>query len=98
METKLGKVKTRYGIGDIILTKYADGNKAVIINDEITGERISVLTVNMPEIHNKENQFLIKTWSENEEIARDVFNTSLFINTGTTVPTGYTQAQIWKLK
>ncbi len=41
---------------------------------------------------------LVKTWSENEAFAKAALATGLFEDTGKRFPTGFVEAQIWKLK
>lgn len=70
---------------------------ALSIFVEETGEHMAVLTVNLPDLPLEEDEFFVKTWSENQPIAIDAMATGLFVDTGKRVNTGYTEASVWKL-
>uniref|UniRef100_A0A6M3IK18 Uncharacterized protein n=1 Tax=viral metagenome TaxID=1070528 RepID=A0A6M3IK18_9ZZZZ len=80
-------------------TKYMNGAKAIKIISEDC-EPFATLTVNIPEVIHEleEDEILVKTWSENEEIANELRNSELFTDTGKRVSTGFVQAEIWKVK
>jgi hypothetical protein len=56
------------------------------------------LTVNLIEKPLEKNEIFVKTWSENEVIAKACMATGLFEDTGKRVPTGFVQAQVWRIK
>ena len=60
------------------------------------GERMGVLTVNIPKADLEDGEFAIKDWSENESLSVQAFKSGLFIDTGKTIPTGFTEAPVWK--
>ena len=62
------------------------------------GQTMGKLTVNIPEVHLREGQYCIKTWSENEELARLCMETGLFEDTGIRIPQGMVEAQVWEKK
>jgi hypothetical protein len=83
-------------IFSLALTQYEDGTPAIVV---LEGDDLyAKLSVNIPEQKLEENEFCIKTWSENEELARIVMESGLFEDTGNRVTCGFTEAQIWRLK
>jgi hypothetical protein len=77
---------------------YRSGKAIAIMGTTLDGEPFSVLTVNMPGYHLGENEIIVKTWSENEQFAIAARESGYFEQTGRTVPTGYVEASIWKIK
>ena len=66
-----------------------------IMSDEVP---YAVLTVNLPEYDLKERHILVKTWSENEVVSKNVLvSTKLFTDTNIRVPTGFCNAEVWKI-
>ena len=55
------------------------------------------LTTNLPHVELEEQEVLIKTWSENEEIAKAALTSGLFRDTGKRVSTGFVQAEVWEV-
>lgn len=89
--------------GEVLLHRsfYQDGGApamTLIGIDEYPGEQIATLTVNIPGARIACDEFLVKTWSENEQIAADALASGLFEDTGRRIATGYVEAQVWKLK
>ncbi len=84
-----------------IVTEYTNNKSTAIqlVSNDVYEEPFCMLTVNVPESKLlKENEILIKNWSENEGIAKEAFKTGLFEDTGKSIPTGYCEAPIWKIK
>jgi hypothetical protein len=79
------------------ITAYANKRLAIKV-ESLRGSPIGILTVNLPYEYLQEGEFLVKTWSENVELSKASFDTGLFIDTGKRIPTGFVEAQIWKLK
>lgn len=77
--------------------QYAGGRMALQLNMP-DGQLAAVLTVNIPECDKLlgPGEFFIKTWSENEEIAKEALASGLFVDTGRRVENGFVEAQIWK--
>lgn len=75
---------------------YPNNSPALQLNDA-SGEYYATLTVNVPDTKLEKDEILIKTWSENEKIAKTALDSGLFIDTGKRVKTGCVEAQIWKL-
>ena len=78
---------------------YSHGNRLAI---EVVmcedNSPFSTLTVNLPDQPLGQNEIFVKTWSENEELAKACLATGLFEDTGKRVPTGFVQAQVWRRK
>jgi hypothetical protein len=79
--------------------KYSHGNRlaiqAVICEDN---SPFAFLTVNLPDHPLAINEIFVKTWSENEEFAKACMATGLFEDTGERIPTGFVEAQVWRIK
>ena len=78
--------------------EYEQGRMAITYNDPGTGQRFSVLTVNLPSAHLAEGEFAVKTWSENAATVKAALETGLFVDTGKRIPTGFVEASVWKFK
>lgn len=79
-----------------VVHMYASGRSAIVYNAE-NGERMGVLTVNIPEEELGPGEFLVKTWSENEALAAAALLSGDFVDTGRRVPTGRVEAQVWRM-
>lgn len=75
---------------------YENERTAIVVLTD-TGSRYAVLTVNFPGTPLDSDEVLIKTWSENTDIAKTVLETGLFIDTGRRIRTGFYEAQVWKV-
>ena len=88
-----------FGTATVITHSYQNGNQLAVELIDERGEPITVLSVNIPEcahlLHEKE--FFVKTWSENEELAKDALASGLFQDTGRTSGDAV-NAKIWVLK
>jgi hypothetical protein len=94
----IGTINTRYGRADIRKSYYADGNKALLVVNSDTEEILTKLSVNLDtDVPLDKDEYLIKTWSENEEIARTALESGLFTDTGKWVPAGWVEAQVWRV-
>ena len=81
----------------IFETRYADGALCVMFTGEYGPQRLST---NIEGLSKKmqPGTFAVKNWSENVALARDAWASGLFEDTGITIPTGYVQAPVWKIK
>lgn len=75
--------------------KYQNGRVAVQVCCE-DGDDFLTLSVNMPDIPLKDNEFIVKTYSENEPYIETLFETGLFEYTGRCV--GFTNSPVWRIK
>lgn len=91
---------TAYGAElELRKTTYSGNNRlALFAFEKETGEGFAALTVNFPEIELAPDEFAIKNWSENEELAKAAFSTELFVSTGKCVESNFERAPIWKFK
>ena len=64
---------------------------------EATEDQEYMLTTNLVNDSLEPGEFFVKTWSENEELAPACMASGHFIDTGKRVPTGWCEAQVWRL-
>ena len=76
---------------------HLDGSRAIQAIEFEDGSPFARLTVCVKGSTLAEGEILVKTWSENEPSAQACLKSGLFIDTGKRVPTGYVEAQVWKL-
>ena len=104
IESLRGKPVTVHAFGKkfetiIDLDHYRSGGKyaieLVMAND--SGNPFCTLTCNIPSVVLTENEILVKTWSENEEVAKAALASGLFRDTGKRVSTGFVLADIWEV-
>ena len=62
------------------LTQYSNGQLAVYVHD-INGDPIAELSIMHNSVELTPNEFILKDYSENEEIAQDCFNSNFFTAT-----------------
>ena len=81
--------------------KYTDGDaKAIRLviaensEDAFMGEPFCMVTVNIPGVELKENEVLAKTWSENEQIYKELVAKGFLKPTGVVAQTGHTFAAV----
>lgn len=74
---------------------YGSRRLALKVNSSDEGP-IGCLTVNLPDSKLGDGEFFVKTWAENEELAKAAMDTKLFQDTGRTVATGYVLAEVWR--
>jgi hypothetical protein len=78
-------------------TYSATGEPRYIIFDR-DGVSQAVLSVVIMGAKLEPGEFLVKTWSENTSIAAAVKAANIFEDTGKRVPSGFVQAEIWKVR
>lgn len=88
------KITVRGIVGNVKYVYYAQGNIAI----QYMGDAgpLGTLTVNLPDDELDDGEFAVKTWSENEQLAKAAFATGLFEDTGKRIPTGFVEAQVWR--
>jgi hypothetical protein len=100
-ETKM-ELSFKYRDEDVGLAyrgRYGDGTPAYDVVSLEEHDTIARITVCVPGgVVLKEDEILIKTWSENEEIAKGLMGTGRFEDTGVRVRAGFCEAQVWKIK
>ena len=93
------EVQTSFGKAVIEKSHYALGGRMSLqLFDVETYEPIATLTLNLPDEHLEPGEFFVKTWGENEEIAKECLASGLFEDTGKRVPTGWVNAEVWTFK
>lgn len=99
----VGKMKTRsWGQVTVTQERYLgpEGPRAIILSLE-DGEPLAKLSVNVPESALlPDDCFYVKTWGENEELAKDAADSGLFIER-MDLPRavcGYASAKVWQIK
>ncbi|MBA4372248.1 MAG: hypothetical protein C0402_05250 [Thermodesulfovibrio sp.] len=76
---------------------YHNGRLALLLLDGL-GNLESTVSVNLPGEIVADDEVIIKNWSENVEIAPLVLATGIFEDTGRRIPTGFVEAEVWKVK
>lgn len=61
------------------------------------GLPVGVLTVNVPGTELGEDELLVRAWGGHSYLAGDALQTGWFEDTGRRVPTGFVEAQIWRV-
>ena len=100
MPKKIGEVVFKGENLEIYQSTYKGGRPAIFLEEAGPGHvPFTKLTINLPHQPLKDDEFFVKTWTENEELAPWVLEkTSLFEDTGIAVDTGLMQAPIWRFK
>jgi hypothetical protein len=78
---------------------YSNGRIALQIIDESKcyPKEVATVTVNIPQVDLKEDEVLIKDWSENEGVLDDLIKFNIISKPISTVPTGFVVAHKCKL-
>jgi len=94
----IGHIQTNYGLATVRTSTYQNNGATAVVLECENGEPLATLSVNLEGVKLGEGEFLAKTWSENEEIAKAALDSGLFEDTGRRVPTGWVEAQVWRFK
>lgn len=96
----IGTVWIREKEYNIVRGNYPAGNAIyILLKDAQSGANYAVFSVNLLSgAELDEDEFCVKTWSENADLVEPMMSTGLFVDTGRTKPTGYVIAPIWKIK
>ena len=98
--TTIGFIQTDYGHAAVQTAAYQSGGALAVMQNDSTSEvPIATLSVNLREAAHDlgPGEFFAKTWSENAEVARLALASGLFEDTGRRIPTGYVEAQVWRI-
>jgi len=89
----------KFGMAGVVLTKYDDGNLAVLLEDSETEEPLCKLSVNIPEHASilGPTQFFAKTYSENAPFREPALKSGLFTDTGVRIKQGYVEIEVWQV-
>jgi hypothetical protein len=75
-------------------TRYRDGSPAFLVQSK-DGDPYGTLSIHVPGLALAENEFLAKTWSENEPLRAPALGLTAFTDTGKRVPVGFCVAEVW---
>jgi len=82
----------------IDFNKYAsNGNNAIVLTDIVTHELITVATINLPGIRLKDDEVIIKNYSENEGILKTLVDAKIISEPINMVQHGFVTSPICKL-
>lgn len=79
------------------LKKYLNGQLAIYIHD-FNGEPLAELSIMHNSVELAPNEFILKDYSENEEIAQDCFKSNFFTATGRYVLIGSHLCPIFQIR
>lgn len=77
--------------------KYKNNRTAIALVDEISFEPIAVATINVPNVPLKDNEVIIKDYSENEGLLDVLVKANIVKKLGKNVQVGYAKCEICKL-
>jgi hypothetical protein len=98
----IGHIETPYGSATILVGRYPAGGAIAVqlVADDRPKEPLATFSTNLvpygAQISNDE--FCVKTWSENEVLVAPMLSTGLFEDTGKRVPSGYVVSPVWRVK
>ncbi len=78
-------------------SSYANNNRLAIILKGADGEPFATISANLPDQPMADDEFAAKTYSENEGIAKAVFDTGCFFYTARRCGSGYVDFPVWRL-
>jgi hypothetical protein len=82
--------------------RYPGGARGLMLSDVETREPYGILTVNVPGTKLAPDEILVKTWSENADLADEVLQDPRFEDTGRRVATGGrgdgAEAEVWRYR
>ena len=88
----IGHISTPYGDAAILVGRYPTGGAIAIqlVDDEDRSEPLATFSTNLVPYGASvaEDEFCVKTWSENEVLVAPMLATGLFEDTGRRVPSG----------
>jgi len=80
-----------------IITNYADGNTAILLEDAATGEPIATASVNIPEANVADGYVIVKDYSENEGMLDALVEANIVTFTGSYISSGFIEAPLCEL-
>lgn len=90
------KFNFRRRVVELRKSEYQNKRLALLVVDSKTKESVGTLTINVPDIDVPADEFAIKTWSENEELAEVAYNTGWFDDTCKRSKSGYAIVEFWR--
>lgn len=103
---RIGHVSTPYGGAAILVGRYPSSSPVggaiaiQLVDDEDPSEPLATFSTNLVPFGAAvaDDEFCVKTWSENEVLVAPMLATGLFEDTGRRVPSGYVVAPVWRIK
>lgn len=97
---RIGAISTPFGRADICVGRYPSGGAVAVQLYLRNGELLITFSTNLVPYGGRlaDDEFLAKTWSENEPFVQPMLDTGLFEVTGRTRPSGYVVAQVWRIR
>lgn len=95
-EKCIGAVSLNGEAVSIRLGKYLANDAPALTLKCENGEACGTFTVCVPAIVLANDEVLVKTWSENAPLRAPMLHSGLFEDTGSRVPLGLVQAEIWR--
>jgi len=96
----IGSVQTPYGQASIHIGRYPKGGAIYVqLYTEDGDEPLATLSCNLVPYGAvlADDEFSVKSWSENEPLIDSMLATGLFEDTGRSTPTGFAVAPTWRI-
>lgn len=99
----IGSAQTPYGLASIHVGRYPVGGALFVelyTADDAMPEPLAMLSCNLAPsgVTLADDEFCVKSWSENEPLIEPLLATGLFEDTGRRTPTGYAVSPTWRIK
>jgi hypothetical protein len=98
----IGHLPTPLGDAAILVGRYTVGHAIAIrlVDDDDPTETLATFSTNLAHAGADlaDDEFCVKTWSENEAVVAPMLATGLFEDTGRRVSSGYVVAPVWRIK
>ena len=100
----IGSVQTPYGLASIHVGRYPKGGAIYVqlytADGDEPPEPLATLSCNLVPYGAVllDDEFSVKSWSENEPLIEPLLATGLFEDTGRRTPTGYAVSPTWRIK
>jgi hypothetical protein len=102
----IGHIATACGDAAILVGRYPSSSPVAgaiaiqLVDDEDLSEPLAMFSTKLVPCGAAvaEDEFCVKTWSENEVLVAPMLATGLFEDTGRRVPSGHVVAPVWRIK
>ena len=99
----IGSAQTPYGPATIHVGRYPIGDALYVelyTADDEMPEPLATLSCNLAPsgVTLADDEFCVKSWSENEPLIAHLLATGLFEDTGRRTPTGYAVSPTWRIR
>ena len=82
---------------EVVFAEYSNGRPAILLKDAEDGSPIATATINLPEVPLRENQVIIKDYSENEGVLQALVDAGVVTDTGIKMQVGFAIAPLCEL-